>query len=147
MILTVKTTGKPRGNSATTQGNEYYVFFCHVICHVWRSESDGNPKTVRNAKCTSETKPHGIAFIIGRTQACNLEIHCAISPRCIARLVLLPLATLARAITCHIFLIHCVWIDYGLLRSSFNETRANTNSVPCCLPPCPGRSNVSTNHH
>ena len=30
-----------------------------------------------------------IIIIIGRTQASNLEIHCAIAPRCIAILVLL----------------------------------------------------------
>ena len=51
MILTVKTTGK----SATTQVHHnsekrILCFFCHVIshviCHVWRSVSDGNPKTV-----------------------------------------------------------------------------------------------------
>ena len=52
----------------------------------------------RNAECTSETKPQSIAFIMARTQAFNLEIHCAIAPRCFARLVFHSLATLARAI-------------------------------------------------
>ena len=49
MILTVKTTGKSRGKSATTQRNEYYCFFRHVISRAfvrWRSVTDGNLKTV-----------------------------------------------------------------------------------------------------
>ena len=49
MILTVKTTGKSRGKSATTQRNEYCFFFCRVISWAfvrWRSVSDGNAKTV-----------------------------------------------------------------------------------------------------
>ena len=49
MILTVKTSVKFRGKSATTQRNEYYGFFCYVISRAfvrWRSVSDGNLKTV-----------------------------------------------------------------------------------------------------
>ena len=52
-----------------------------------------NSTARRNAECTSEAKPQGIAFIIGWTQPCNLEIHCAIAPKCIARLVLLERAS------------------------------------------------------
>ena len=87
MILTVKTTGKSRGKSATTQRNEY-CFFCHVISRAfvrWRSVSDGNPKTVTRRpeempSVPQKPNPQGIAFIIGRTQACNLEIHCTVAP-------------------------------------------------------------------
>ena len=111
MILTVKTTGKSRGKSATTQIRHNrrircYCFFCHVISRAFvlvalddRRQSEDHSSTARrNAECTSETKPQGIAFIMGRTRAFNLEIHCAIAPRCIARLVFLSLASLARAI-------------------------------------------------
>ena len=68
-----------------------------MVLGVRRQSEDCNSTARRNAECTSEPNPQGIAFIIGRTQACNLEIHCAIAPRCIARLVLLSLAALARA--------------------------------------------------
>ena len=78
MILTIKITGK----SATTQ----------------RQSEDCNSAARRNTECTSGTKLQGIAFIIGLIQACSLEIHCAIDPRSIARLVLLSLAMLAQAI-------------------------------------------------
>ena len=38
-------------------------------------------------------------------------------------------------ITCRIFLIHCFWIDYGLLRSSFNEnTRKHKSSSLLSAP-------------
>ena len=49
MILTVKTSVKFRGKSVTTQTNEHYGFFCHLISRAfvrWRSVSDGNLKTV-----------------------------------------------------------------------------------------------------
>ena len=83
MILVVKTTGKSRGKPATTQRNEY----CSVALGVRRHSQDYNLTAQRNTECTSETKPQGTAFTIGRTQTYNLEIHCAIAPRCIARLV------------------------------------------------------------
>ena len=47
--------------------------------------SDGNPKRVTRRpeempSVPQKPNPQGIAFIIGRTQACNLEIHCTIAP-------------------------------------------------------------------
>ena len=58
-----------------------------VALGVQRQCENCNSTARRNAECTSETKLQGITFIIGRTQACNLENHCAIAPRCIASLI------------------------------------------------------------
>ena len=84
MLLTVKTRGKSRGKSATTQRNEYYGFFCHVGSRAfvrWRSVSDGNLKSGTRRTEEMPSVPQSIAYIIGRTQACNREIHYAIAPR------------------------------------------------------------------
>ena len=88
MILTVKTTGKSRGKNPPQLRETNIVVFCHVISRAfvrWRSVSDGNPKTVTRRpeeipSVPQKPNPQGIAFIIGRTQACNLEIHCTIAP-------------------------------------------------------------------
>ena len=58
-----------------------------VALGVRRQCENCNSTARRNAECTSETKPQGITFIIRRTKACNLEIHCAIAPGCIASLI------------------------------------------------------------
>ena len=73
--------------------NKYYVLSCHVTSRAfvrWRSVSDGNPKTVirRPEEISSVPQlPILKAFATGRTQACNLEPHCAMAPRCIPRLL------------------------------------------------------------
>ena len=90
MILTVKTTGKSRGKSATTHSIRHnsekriLFFFCHVISRAfvrWRSVSDSNPKTVTRRPEEMPSVHQKPNFIIGQTQSCNLEFHCAIVPR------------------------------------------------------------------
>ena len=78
VILTMKTTGKCGGKSATTQirhNSEKRVLCFFLPCdwpsiHLvvlgirWQSEACKS-RSRRNAEGTLETKPQGIAFIIG----------------------------------------------------------------------------------
>ena len=53
-------------------------------------------------------------------------------------------------ITCRIFLIYCVWIDYGLLRCSFNENLQTQIVFPFVRPHVLAwvdRSTVGANQH